>query len=489
MTTELDAPIEAAPVDEQYIDAVPVNQAADNKPVPITKQVETIEQSGPLTIPIADIQKLKRIYDELPGLLAENEAIAADENATREQLHVATMKARNSRTDADKLVRKAAAPFGQVYDVLLGFNKEIATTAKQAEVVTMKRRDDLDEAEKKRKIAEAKAAAEKVSSRIASLMRLGAIYEAGDYILGEVVIENIEVQAATDEDWQATFTLAVTESETIAARKREEEAAKQREAEALEVQRKEQEAERLRLKALADEQQRIADEQRVAMEKQQAEIRQQVLDMRLELLTGLGWESGNKRVWYTDFANYLIDAIAAWPAAHFSDVVAEFRAWQAEAAAKAEAQRVEQEAIAERERQLSARFRQRSAELVALGWVWDEEGDVCSHGQAWSITLEDLRDIEDEGFDNLLAGFRQWVINQAEAAKQAEADAKAQQKANKEQAKRLAKDKNLFHKWVLADSKLVPPVFENPELLAYETAYIQRRQELAQEFLDGLVTL
>ncbi|NID09410.1 hypothetical protein [Fibrivirga algicola] len=469
MTTEVEAPIDAV-----VVEIIPTAKLAEIQPD--TDELATVNATD------AGLAVLLAKAEELA-------AIGAPDKASYDHIHAVTMVAVKVRTGAKKLAKELAAPHKDEYDKIIGEGERIGAEAKKAEDLLRPIKEDYEESEKRRKIAEAKAEADKIQSRISSLIRQGATYEAGSYLLGDVVIDNIEVQAATDEVWQTLFTSVVVEAEKIAVAQREAEAKKQAEAEALEKQRQEQERQQQLLDAQAKKQREEAEAQRVAMEKQQAELRQQVLDMRLEKLTGLGWETNGKRVWYSEYASYPHTDIVNWSATAFSEMVDQFWAWENERIGKAAAAQREQEEIAERERQLSTRFRERSALLVAEGWQWDEEGDVCSNGQAWSITLEDLRDIDDEGFNNLLAGFRQWVLNQAEAAKQAEADAKAKQKADKERAKRLKPDKDRLSKWSANLASYTLAVTNQPETTELQNQFIVRLAALAQEFIEEVEAL
>ena len=210
-------------------------------------------------IPTAELIEINAT-DTALALLLDNAALLASaglptDRAGYEELHEATMVAVNVRTSAGKVARKIAAPYGEKYDAIIAEGKRIGEQARQAENLTRPLKEAYEEQVKAEKIARERAAADKINDRIMSLVRLGATYDAGVYTLGESNIDNIEVQAAPDQDWQELFTLAVVESEKIAARNREQEAAKQAEANALEAQKQAQETERVRLEAEAKRQQ------------------------------------------------------------------------------------------------------------------------------------------------------------------------------------------------------------------------------------------
>lgn len=280
----------------------------------------------PEVIPSVELEKINATDAGLADLLAKADELAAlgeyDRDAY-EEVHRVTMVAVKVRTQALSLAKDLAAPHGAIYDKIMAEGKRIGDEARKAEALLRPIKETYEETEKARKIAEQKAAADKIADRVNSLLRLGATYDAGSYTIGGVVIESIEVQALPDEPWNELFTKAVAESETIASRKRQEEAERQAEADRLEKQRIEQETARLQI------------------EQQQAEITKQRFDWRAELLERDGWKRVSGGYELERHGAISADEIGKMDSEDFSEFVSEWREWKAQQ----ELEKAESEAI------------------------------------------------------------------------------------------------------------------------------------------------
>ncbi|CCG99863.1 hypothetical protein FAES_1853 [Fibrella aestuarina BUZ 2] len=426
------------------------------------------------TIPAAELEAISATDQQLARLLTEAERIAAlgvpKTQAEADLVHDFTMVAVKVRTDAEKLAKKIAAPFKAQYDAIKAEGERIGEEARKAEALTRPLKTVWDDADKERKrqIAEARAAEERAKAartleRASALHALGVLSQAGYYVYGEIRIEAIELTTLPDEEWNTLY--GQVEAAHAEQKRKDEEFAEQL--------RRDVEAEKKR-----------QQDEAAALKRQQDELLDGRLALRIDKLVGMGAYEEDEfhivydRVWtITDKAE-----LRACSDGTFNQMVVDLDAYKVRAAErileKAEQYRIKGETIKRRTEQLT------SLGFALEGGKWaypDYDKTIPNSG------LEYWR--EDSQFDSFVSEFTNWKTEQANAAKQAEADEKARKKADKERTQRLAKDKNLLHKFALSIGNLAFPEPENDESKALLIEFNARRVALAEEFIERIRTL
>lgn len=347
-----------------------------------------------------------------------------------ENLHCFVMTAQKVRTGALKIGKEMAAPHKAVYDAIMGEAKRIGEKAKEAEDLTRPFKEQYERNLEQQKIDEQRARHQRVVERVASLMQLGMASIGGQYKGYEITIDGIEVEALPDEEWNELY--GKVEAAHAEQKRKDEAFAEQLRLE-LEAEKKQKQDE---LKRQQDE----AD----ALKREREALLQEVFSARVSRLVALGWviDAKRERVCYgPDCQHYNgYDFIRTATAEQFESSIEQVEQWKVEAKREAEV------------------FEARAAALAAEGLTLDGPHFFYDNEACLSRWIVDS--MTDEEFDAYVAALRQARTDEANAAKQAEADDKARKKADKERTQRLAPDKKRFSKWLKAFYLSLPEVKE-----------------------------
>lgn len=198
-----------------------------------------------------------------------------DDKAGRDLAYSNRQKVKNTRIAFEKSIDASLVQPKAFIKEVTELVKSLVTELKLVEEHLASQEKIVNDAIEAAKRQKEQEEADRIASRINALTLLGAIYANSQYEVFGVLIDSIEVTALPDDEFRELLDSATAAYNAEQTRLADIETARVAEvarvAAEQELVRQEQEAERMKLQALADENRRVAAEQAEAMAKFQAE--------------------------------------------------------------------------------------------------------------------------------------------------------------------------------------------------------------------------